>query len=636
MVYFYFMISLFGMIFGHIFKSKRWGLLISIYETPSQKKLLRALATGHTINALIPFRVGDFIRIYLSGKELYNGYPLALATVIADLYIDFICVGSIFYILIFLDKGGTQLLEVANSFMLLGFVVISFTFFCIIFRKLFKKIIQSTAVLLSAKYEFPILYITYLTIASLKDIFLNINKFKFFEYSICMWSGYLLSYICFAKVTQELGFTFTASDVFTTIFSSLTYRETELSGSILFVSFLFLPLIACWLYSKIPDGINELKRRPTLPHISETDRATFLKMYYADENRKNLKLYLEMNQDVVVIRDNSAGSNATTITALKGEKLIYRKYVFNLDGKKLVDQISWIEKYQRDLPLPLITNKKNSGNIVAYDMPQFKGCVSFYDYINTAPIHKSWDILLNVINDLKRSIYLKNIKKLDHNSLKEYIKFKVEDNISRIKLRNSYISILEKNFKIKINGEEYHTLGFYSKIFSNENLIEIFKNDYYSEIHGDLTVDNIVCVIGEKLSDLTEYATFKKPDKYYLIDPNVGNIHESPNLDFAKILQSLHGNYEILTNASLINIEHDSINFSVDKNENYLNIYQIYKRYLKDNFNPEEIRSIYHHEMIHWLRLVPHQIEKNEYSSVVFYAGLLFILRDLYNLEYEN
>ena len=107
------------MIFGHVCKAKRWGLFISVYETPSQKNLLGALATGHAINALLPFRIGDVVRIALSGKRLNNGYPLAIATVLADLYIDFICVGIIFLILALLNKGGTTLLDVAEGYMFL-------------------------------------------------------------------------------------------------------------------------------------------------------------------------------------------------------------------------------------------------------------------------------------------------------------------------------------------------------------------------------------------------------------------------------------------------------------------------------------------------------------------------------------
>ena len=33
-------------------------------------------------------------------------------------------------------------------------------------------------------------------------------------------------------------------------------------------------------------------------------------------------------------------------------------------------------------------------------------------------------------------------------------------------------------------------------------------------------------------------------DDFYIIDPNTGNVHDSSNLDYGKLLQSIHGGYE--------------------------------------------------------------------------------------------
>lgn len=46
-----------------------------------------------------------------------------------------------------------------------------------------------------------------------------------------------------------------------------------------------------------------------------------------------------------------------------------------------------------------------------------------------------------------------------------------------------------------------------------------------------------------------------------LIDPNTGNIHESPLLDYAKLLQSIHGGYEFLMSVKNVSVEDNNINF---------------------------------------------------------------------------
>lgn len=53
--------------------------------------------------------------------------------------------------------------------------------------------------------------------------------------------------------------------------------------------------------------------------------------------------------------------------------------------------------------------------------------------------------------------------------------------------------------------------------------------DPVADIHGDLTVENIIC-----------RTDVENPDKaWYIIDPNTGNLHDSPYLDYGKLLQSL-------------------------------------------------------------------------------------------------
>ena len=100
-----FLLSIFFMIMGHIFKIKRWGLLISVYEKPVEYNLLNAMTLGHTLNTVFPIRIGDIVRVMWAGKKLKNSYSFSLATVIADLYIDFITVGAIFFFSIISRKG---------------------------------------------------------------------------------------------------------------------------------------------------------------------------------------------------------------------------------------------------------------------------------------------------------------------------------------------------------------------------------------------------------------------------------------------------------------------------------------------------------------------------------------------------
>ena len=65
-----------------------------------------------------------------------------------------------------------------------------------------------------------------------------------------------------------------------------------------------------------------------------------------------------------------------------------------------------------------------------------------------------------------------------------------------------------------INGKEYQNLGRLGWLFDHERLRALFAHDPVSTIHGDLTIENIICRTDDT--------------GWYLIDPNTGNLHEKP------------------------------------------------------------------------------------------------------------
>ena len=169
---------------------------------------------------------------------------------------------------------------------------------------------------------------------------------------------------------------------------------------------------------------------------------------------------------------------------------------------------------------------------------------------------------------------------------------------------------------IIINGRSFHNLPYYLQYLSEEHLSDIFKNDTYSEIHGDLTIENIIC---------TRNADGE--DDFYIIDPNTGNVHDSSNLDYGKLLQSIHGGYEFLMATKNVSIERNRINFVFTKSEAYTYLYDMLDKYMREHFAKERVKSIYYHEIIHWLRLMPYKIEKK------WKKGIAVLCRNAYGNE---
>ena len=629
-----FLLSIFFMIMGHIFKIKRWGLLISVYEKPVEYNLLNAMTLGHTLNTVFPIRIGDIVRVMWAGKKLKNSYSFSLATVIADLYIDFITVGAIFFFSIISRKGIYYLEKIPYYYAFIFIFIIPITFLVIMWKKYIKLFVKKVASIFNERIELSLLYITYLCFTSIKDIFQKINKLKFIFLTFGIWVSYIISYSLFAKFMQKKGEKYSIFDIFSKLFSGASLYNIEKKILPYWIIYLLLPLGICLLFSLVLYVLVKKENfyyRQTLPQINSRERLAFLKTYFSNENKENMRAYLEINKDVLIIEDISAGSNASTLIVMKKDgTLFFRKYAFNDDGIKLKKQIEWIEKHFDDIPLPIIVEKEEGYNYVTYDMKNLGNSIGMFKYIHTMPLKESWNILKKALKDIQR-LHKRNLRESNEKDIERYINSKVVDNLKIILTESKYIKNLEKYKSIFVNGVELPTLRNYVKILNIEYLKAIFKNDKYSDIHGDLTIENIIGILDNNIENLVG----KQYGEYYFIDPNTGNIHDSPFLDYAKLLQSLHGNYEFLMNVSEIKIEKNYINFMVTESDAYVQLYQKYYSYLKENFSNRDIMSIFYHEIIHWLRLLPYKIKKNDKLAVVFYTKLLKIIADVQEIENE-
>lgn len=619
---------------GHVLRIKRWELFIKIYEKPNTKNLMQSLAWGYLVNVFLPFRLGEIIRAYLSGRKMESGKVLGFSTVIIDRYLDIVAVACIF-ILLSLNSSGVGYRN-SLQYIVLSVVLTFLPIFIYFTKSIVKKRIRGTAGLFNDNIELALLLFFWALIRNFKDIFLKINKFHLALYTIFMWIVYLLSYVLFANYLNSPEVHVKGFDVFNLFFSQNIISSNSQSNWIflndiigyyplkIIFYLMILPnillLSLSFIVKKNRDEVKEDEENyiKLLPQINASDRLNFLDDYFSNKNREFIKNYLKINQEVSIIRDYSAGSNATTILCLDEIHTFFRKYAFNADAEKLFEQIKWIKSFSNSISLPEIIRQEKNDIYCYYDMPYKTNCVSLFEYAHSTPVEKSWNIIKAAFESLEKSIYKIDLRKADDQSLIKYIKSKVENNLKQIK-EGTYIKNLLKYDCLKINGEELPNLSFYEKYLSAENLQEYFKQDNYSVIHGDMTIENIICTRDDN-----------GEDSFYIIDPNTGNIHDSPNLDYAKMLQSIHGGYEFLMSTKSISIKGNEINFLFTRSTTYKELHKKFKTYMITHFEPQRVKSIYFHEIVHWLRLVPYKIKKDGKRSVLFYAGMLMIMNDIY------
>ena len=358
-------------------------------------------------------------------------------------------------------------------------------------------------------------------------------------------------------------------------------------------------------------------------HRDSSEQLKFLKEYFKGEDRKYFQTYVKFNRDVVIVEDCSAGSNATTLLCLKEGQMFYRKYIYGSapDLEKLKQQYEWIATYSDCLSLPKVLDTHVDDILCYYDMAYENQYISGFSYIHSVPPEIGWETVKHALDDIDRHLYQQS-KPAEGWLIEEYIDSKVTQNLEMIK-NSTIIKSVYKYDILTINGKSYKNLKQLSHLFEKDVLLEIFKNDVITPIHGDLTIENIIC------SKTTQ-------GDYYIIDPNVENIHNTPYLDYAKLLQSLHGSYEFMMKLDSYERYEDQITYLADHSMAYEYLYQQYHAYLSDKFEPSQVKSIYFHELIHWLRLMPYKIKKDGDNALIFYCQMVKVANDIEKQFFEG
>ncbi|EGY29488.1 hypothetical protein Rin_00005390, partial [Candidatus Regiella insecticola 5.15] len=143
-----------------------------------------------------------------------------------------------------------------------------------------------------------------------------------------------------------------------------------------------------------------------------------------------------------------------------------------------------------------------------------------------------------------------------------------------------------------------------------------------SDIHGDLTVENII--VDGSLSR-----------GWYLIDPNPVNIFNTPLIDWAKLYQSFHTYYELLNKGVACNLLGNQITYTVPRIFAYEKLYQSLRCEAVSRWGIEGEREIRLHEIIHYLRLTPYKFRFGFESGILFFAVCCQLI-DQYRNDYGS
>ena len=245
------------------------------------------------------------------------------------------------------------------------------------------------------RIKFRLLFFLWSLISSFKDLFRKVNKGKLFLYTLTTWVGYLVAYALVASALSSVGSKTTLSDMLLTMFRvqsvvqstfGTTSGALSATAEILLIIFVLAPLplllIGSLLLSR-RQGQPSTAESPVLllPQFKPDEQLQFLQNYFEGRDRKSIHEYLSMNNDVGILRDYSAGSDATTMLCVRDDQTVFRKYAFGSAVKKLAQQAQWIKDHSAQLPLPEISLEKKGSDSYCYDMRYASEGVTMFQYI---------------------------------------------------------------------------------------------------------------------------------------------------------------------------------------------------------------------------------------------------------------
>lgn len=620
-------------LFGQIIRSIRWQILLPENIRHNKHQLLLYTSIGSLFNTVFPYRIGDLIRAILLSKGIKSvRFSTSLTSILIERMTDSIAI-LIAVILINLFYPSASLTFAAWMLVIPGAVFGAWAL--VSYSNRFKRLIYWASAFWNPSIQISILDFFWTLALQIKH-----KRFISLHYigsSILMWSSYFCSYTCFSLAFPALlpieVFKIFHSDnlsgALTTVFETGYGSEVSIGLAL----FLLMPILLAVIYSTLfKININILKTRNLFKYLSQNFSlstfglpssfsgkgaySNFLHSHFSNNIDLLSKIGAQGFEDCKISRVFNGGSGAITAIIEKPQGLSIRKVANLSETQKLEDQYNWLQSaFNKGLPVTSAFNFTNHHNLCFYEMPYLLGSIDMYEWIHAVPIEHSKEALNNLIHVISEYHSANSTAEKKAGCLDDYLNVKVIKNISLIK--DAVYQLIDP-VDFKINGESFSIREW--DFLENVDLLKsILQTTTQTDIHGDLTIDNLV-IVGSK--------------SWMLIDPNPSTIFKSALMDWGKLLQSLHSGYEFFDRDTKVVFDQKSIQYPSYRSDRYHELFVILLSQLRHKYGASGIKEAYLHEIIHYLRLLPYKFNVNDEKGLLFFALTCTIIREFKN-RYE-
>lgn len=609
---------------AHVVRAIRWALLFPPYVLKRRFTLLLGLGLGYAINAVLPFRLGELVRaVYVSRHEQVR-LPLTLGTILAERVGDLVIIG-----LLILALGSTVaipgFLWSAGLFGLLAAVGIALAI-AVRASSALRQLIWKAASIFNDRVRVGIADLTWSTAELLAGGALL--RWRYLVLTVAMWLLYGTSYYL-AGLAIGLSVPDIGAALLQPFRSNLGGVRSIAEGGAEWWLLLFVvaPLLLILGYGAVTrrpisrERINFLLRHGRSGRGNPQSRRerfqaassyeSFLAALFSGADQKISSFGLEAIDDCVVHRLFNGGSDAITALVDADGELLIRKFALGAPAAKLKVQADWLRRHHRpDLPLAQVVGERGDAQRYSYDMPLVTPANDFYDVIHSASVEQSCTLLTRVVEGISTIHALSCNGMANPAAVEGYVQSKIVTNARTIlrfaeqQLRGATYRLNDLDYDLR----EWDCLLDPDWLHAQMTLRDV------GEVHGDLTIENIIVAPNE-------------PHGFYVIDPNPENVFDTPLIDWAKLMQSLHLGYEALNRGIHVQLDGTSIQLAIARSQAYARLHQLIEAQALERFGPRGLREIYFHELVNYLRLTTYKIRQSEMKGLGFFACTSLLLR---------
>lgn len=653
------MLGISTQLMAHYIRAKKSQILLEVIRPVKTSVLFSGLAIGYLYNTVLPFRIGEFIRAHIVGRKMTISRSVVFFTILIERAVD----GFILSFLVFLltqiyFRGSPGISATCN--MLAAIVLVASLIVVIIISMLSsqnKKMLlffRWFTQLFNERIRDRMRFVLWSTIYGIHIIVRRADIKRYILLSLIMWVFYIGSMLFlvqgfFEGISLVRGILISsASYLSVSVPSGPAYLGTyhfyfsEIIGGIPGIQkgLIFSMSVISWAILMIPisligimllimsyekkktnrvtsDAFSPMKNKLYREQDISQELSHFLDTYFSGVQVTHLLHSLEVRDDFKLVQTLRGGSNASTLLAWEGNKLLVKKITLPQYAEKLKAQYDWLVKRHHLKNIPTILGQKENEKYYSFDIAYEDKYITFFEFIHSESLKNSKQIIERIVRFVYQNIYELGERMHSEEHLNAYIKEKVINKTEDTAKLNALVASLLKYQEIIVNGEKYDNLNkIMKKIRNNKKIMKELSTFYNTPIHGDLTVDNII--------------VSKDNNGFLVLDPNNENYISDPIVDIGKLYQSVHSGYEFLCQLEKVEVKGNKINFEENISSKYSELFNHLEKIIKEKMTEEEHRAILFHEAVHYCRMLTYKANINPDTVPAFYAIAVRLLNQFY------